>query len=130
LLLEGDAPEAERVRELPEVPDTVSPTGESTIGEIATAVSEWLATVKDRMEGHDRFQHAVARNALGMIVRQDHGATVTQDRGLAQALMAGERDLSEQGLLASLKRKALDKLAADIPKYPALAVARAKWEND
>ena len=82
------------------------------------------------MEGHDRFQHAVARNALGMVARQDASNTKAQDRDLAQAFLAGERDLTEQRLLATLKRKALDKLAADVPKYPALAVARAKWEND
>lgn len=127
MLLEEEAPPQERRRTLPASPACPPATGESTVGEIATAISEWLAGVKDRMEGHDRFQHAVARNALGMIARQDAMRPLAEDRELASALLTGERDLSEPALLAGLKRSALDKLAADVPKYPALAAARKKW---
>jgi aminoglycoside phosphotransferase (APT) family kinase protein len=126
LLLEDDAPPAERARPLPPSPRTATPAGESTAGEIAGAVADWLATVKDRMEGHDRFQFAVARNALGMVARGDSTRFAT-DRGLADDLLAGDASLAMPGLLAELRRRALDKLAADVPKYPALAVARRKW---
>jgi aminoglycoside phosphotransferase (APT) family kinase protein len=126
LLLEDDAPPAERTRPLPPSPRAVTPAGESTAGEIASAVADWLATVKDRMEGHDRFQLAVARNALGMVARGDNARFAT-DRGLADDLLAGDASLAMPGLLAELRRRALDKLAADVPKYPALAVARKKW---
>jgi hypothetical protein len=43
--------------------------------------------------------------------------------------MVGRADLATPGLLARLRRMALDKLAADMPKYPALAQARAQWET-
>jgi aminoglycoside phosphotransferase (APT) family kinase protein len=130
MLLEEEAPQSEISRSLPPSVEVPESSGESSAGEIATAISEWLATVKTRMEGHDRFQLAVARNALGMIARGEKTKSNVEDRELAQALLAGERDLVEAGLLAQLRRQSLDKLAADIPKYPALAVARAKWEND
>ncbi|MEE1876947.1 phosphotransferase [Altererythrobacter litoralis] len=130
LLLESEAPQAERERVLPPSSPLPPPTGEATAGELATAISEWLATVKDRMEGHDRFQHAVARNALGIIAR-DYAAKVDPvDAPLARALLDGSRRLAEPGLLAQLRRTALDKLAVDMPKYPALAVARRQWTGE
>ena len=130
MLLEEEAPTEERNRPVPPSSAANTTAGESTVGEIATAIAEWLSTVKDRMEGHDRFQLAVARNALGMIAREDEGDCKAEDYELAQAILAGNRDLGEAGLLAQLRRQALDKLSADIPRYPALAVARADWENE
>ncbi len=130
LLLEEDAPEEEQMRALPPADEPLEPAGEASAGEIATAVAEWLATVKDRMEGHDRFQLAVARNALGMIARNDAAATQAEDGMLAQDLLDGDRSLATPGLLAMLRRMALDKLAADVPKYPMLARARDKWTGE
>ncbi|WP_369026658.1 phosphotransferase family protein [Qipengyuania sp. RANM35] len=130
LLLEGEAPEEERTKSLPASSSPPPPTGEATAGELATAISEWLATVKDRMEGHDRFQHAVARNALGIIARDYAAQVIATDAQLARALLEGERTLAEPGLLARLRRTTLDKLAVDMPKYPALAVARRKWTGE
>nr|WP_137677313.1 phosphotransferase [Parerythrobacter lutipelagi] len=104
--------------------------GEASSGEIATAISEWLVSIKDRMEGHDRFQLAVARNALGMIARQDENKASAEDRELAQALLCGERSVAEKGLVERIKWQALNKLAADVPKYPALAIARKKWTGE
>ncbi|WP_428027863.1 phosphotransferase family protein [Altererythrobacter sp.] len=127
LLLEDEAPEAEQDRPLPEPEEAPEPVGESSAGEIATAVSEWLETMKDRVEGHDRFQLAVARNALGMIARGDGCFAEYDDEILAQELLDGDRSLASPGLLALLRRNALDKLASDVPKYPMLALARAKW---
>jgi len=130
LLLEGEAPQRERERQLPPRRAPATQTGEATAGELATAISEWLATVKDRMEGHDRFQHAVARNALGIIARDYAVQVDPTDAALARALMDGSRTLEEPGLLAQLRRTALEKLAVDMPKYPALAVARRQWTGE
>ncbi|MDG5748319.1 phosphotransferase [Qipengyuania sp. XHP0207] len=130
LLLEDDAPEEEQARPLPPSEVKLEPMGEASAGEVAIAVSEWLATIKDRMEGHDRFQLAVARNALGMIARGDGVEIEFADDLLAQELLDGERSLATPGLLALLRRTALDKLAADVPKYPMLALARAKWTGE
>ena len=126
LLLEEEAPDEEK-REPVALPDMFGLTGEASDGEIATAIAEWLATIKDRMEGHDRFQLAVARNALGMIARSQAGEVHVTDAAFAQALLAGELDLASPGLLAELRGAALAKLSADVPKYPSLAVARRKW---
>lgn len=130
LLLEEDAPVLERARALPPAPPSRQTYGEASQGEIASAIAEWLETVKHRMDGHDRFQIAVARNALGMIAREAETGTVAEDAALARAMLAGERTLAEPGLLALLRRGALSKLAADVPKYPALAVARKQWTGE
>ncbi len=130
LLLEEDAPEDEQLRALAPPDEIDEPLGEASAGEIATAIAEWLATVKDRVAGHDRFQLAVARNALGMIARGDTIERGAEDGLLAQDLLAGDASLATPGLLALLRRSALDKLAADVPKYPMLAMARAKWTGE
>ncbi len=130
LLLEEDAPDEEQLRPLPPLDEQADPTGEASPGEIASAVSEWLTTVKDRMEGHDRFQLAVARNALGMIARGDSTGIHAHDLMLAQDILDGTISLSSPGVLAMLRRAALDKLSADVPKYPMLPRARAKWIGD
>ena len=128
-LLEREAPETERARPLPLSDPAHELHGDASVGEIASAVSEWLATLKPRMEGHDRFQLAVARNALGIVAR-DAGAPDPRDSVLSKRLMDGAVDLAEPGLFARLKRAALDRCAADSPKYPPLALARAAWEGE
>ena len=81
------------------------------------------------MAGRERFELAVARNALG-IVRRELGARPSpHDKALSDAILAGETTLAQPGLLAVLRRRVLDTLAADMPKYPALAQARALWER-
>jgi aminoglycoside phosphotransferase (APT) family kinase protein len=130
LLLEDEAPQAERERPLPASAPEHRTLGEATAGNLATAIAEWLGTVKDRMEGHDKFQLAVARNALGIIARADAAHVDPADAALARRLLAGEVTLAEPGLLARLRRTALDKLAVDMPKYPALAEARTRWGDD
>jgi aminoglycoside phosphotransferase (APT) family kinase protein len=130
LLLEDAAPAAERERPLPPSGSPVGDrTGEPSAAEIVAAVGEWLTTVKDRFSGRERFDHAVARNALGIVARELATRPAIHDRTLAQAILAGEQGLATPGVLATLKRMALDKLAADQPKYPSLAVARTQWER-
>jgi hypothetical protein len=70
------------------------------------------------------------RNALGIVAREIAQRPVATDALLAADLLSGKADLATPGLLARLRRMALDKLSADMPKYPALAVARAKWAKD
>ena len=101
--------------------------GEANTAEIAEAISEWLATIKDDVAGHNRFQLAVARNALGMIAREFRILPRSADRELAQDFLFGRRELATDPTVTRLRRDALDKLEADVPKYPALAVARKKW---
>jgi hypothetical protein len=130
MLLEEDAPQAARMARVDPDIATPEPKGEATSGEIATAISEWLATLKDKVEGHDRFQLAVARNALGMIARDDAIMPTLEDADLADEILGGGAGLDEPGLLAELKTAALEKLAADVPKYPALEAAWEKWVGE
>lgn len=131
LLLEELAPQAERERPLPPAADPLAHgTGEPSGAEILTAVSEWLGSdVKPLVNGRARFDLAVARNALGIVARELAQRPQAADAALAADLLVGTADLSTPGLLARLRRMALDKLAADMPKYPALAAARATWEG-
>jgi len=132
LLLETDAPPVERDRPLPAAATPVAEReGEPAAGEILTAVSEWLAAaVKPHLAGRERWELAVAQNALGIVRRELAGRPATADAPLAHAILAGEADLATPGLLADLRRRALATLSADMPKYPALALARASWEHN
>jgi aminoglycoside phosphotransferase (APT) family kinase protein len=131
LLLEDLAPEAERARPLPPAIEPLPPgSGEPDGAEVLTAVSEWLASeIKPLVSGRGKFNLAVARNALGIIAREMSQRPVATDAALSADLLAGRADLSTPGLLARLRRMALAKLTADMPKYPALAAARAHWEG-
>lgn len=126
MLLEQDAPEEEKARTMGFV-RPFREHGEASSAELAIAISEWLATIKDQIEGHDRFQLAVARNALGMIQRESEIMPAKHELKLADSILAGEPNLETPGFLAELRQHALEKLTADIPKYPALADARRKW---
>ena len=131
LLLEDQAPAAERERPLPaSTPPLAAGSGEPSGAEILTAVSEWLASdVKPLVSGRGKFDLAVARNALGIVTRELAQRPLASDAALAAGLLAGTSDLTTPGLLARLRRMALDKLTADMPKYPALVAARALWEG-
>jgi len=128
MLLESDAL-ADGIVPQERLPDDQLYSGEAQVGEIATAVSEWLGTIKDKMEGHDRFQLAVARNALGMLAREYAIFPRSVDRDLAQDFLTGKRCMKTDPTITRLRRDALDKLEADSPKYPALAVARELWSE-
>lgn len=127
LLLEEDAPEAERARAVVLPNMSCTHVGEASQEEMANAIVEWLDTLKDKLTGHDRFQLAVARNALGMIAREADLLPMESDLLLSQELLAGGKTLQSSGLLADLRSQALQKLSADVPKYPALKAAREKW---
>ncbi|WP_416830735.1 MAG: phosphotransferase [Erythrobacter sp.] len=130
LLLESDAPRARRRGWVPAslTDQLFEPKGEATSAEIVVAVSEWLATLKDKLSGHDRFQLAVARNALGIVERVSRSAYVEllPDDGdeLSRQILSGEKTLADTYLLQDLRFSVLECVRADSPKYPALAVAR------
>ena len=127
MLLEEDAPEEERETKVV-MPEPPTQAGEATDGELALAIYEWLGTVKDRFDGHDKFQYAVARNALGMISRYNAAAIPAfENAPLAGKILGGEATLEQRGLLAELRTAILATIMQDVPKYPALAVAREKW---
>jgi hypothetical protein len=130
LLLEEDAPEVERARPVTRNAPP-APQGEASDGELAQAVWEWLGTVKDRLEGHDRFQYAVARNALGMISRYTPASIpAVENPALAAAMLSGEASLADAGTLAELRGGILAAVMQDVPKYPALNAARKKWTGE
>lgn len=129
LLLEGGAPEAERARPMPAARmPSADPVGEPTPRELVEAVREWLESdIKPKAEGHDKFQVAVAMNALGIVMRDLDCGVRAEDRILSDAILCGERELQEPELLGHLRRQVLEKCAVDSPKYAALGAARAAW---
>jgi aminoglycoside phosphotransferase (APT) family kinase protein len=132
LLLEANAPAEERARALPPAsPAAVLGEGEPSAAELITAVREWLASdIKPAAAGRDKFMVAVAMNALGIAARELTQPVAAFDKDLADAFLSGQRNLAEPGLLAQLRRQCLGKLANDMPKYPALALAQAKWMGE
>jgi len=130
LLLEEDAPEKEKAPDVQPV-RPFSDLGEGREGELAEAVSEWLGTIKDKLTGHDRFQLAVARNALGIIARKDlYLPQLIEDKPMTEAILSGAGDLAYPELLRTLRQMVFEKVSVDSPKYPALAVARKKWTRE
>lgn len=128
LLLEEDAPEEERVKKVQLGTGMRTRLGEADSAELAEAISEWLESIKDKLEGHDRFQSAVARNALGILARDwrlyPYPYTATS---LAQDVLTGIANLRRPDLLQQLKSRVLEKVQADSPKYPSLATAIKRW---
>lgn len=128
-LLEGEAPETERMRPMPAPkPPVTAPHGEPATREIIEAVREWIeASIKPNASGHAKFETVVAMNALGIAMRDLDADVRAEDAALSAAILNGEARLADAGLLARLKCDVLDKCAVDSPKYPALAAARNAW---
>ncbi|MBX7458979.1 phosphotransferase family protein [Qipengyuania sp. 1NDH17] len=102
--------------------------GEALDREIVEAVAEWLATLKDKVEGHDRFQLAVARNALAIVTRDLVCPRYAADVGYSESILAGETDIFSSGeRLRLIRHNALEKCRVDSPKYPSIPIARARW---
>lgn len=131
MLLEADAPETQR---LPIRLTEATPSrrhGEPSTVELLEALSSWIdVDVKPRAAGRDRFLAAVARNAVGMLMRSAVDPIDVHDKALSDDLLAGRKTLASPGLLARLKRDSLAKLAIDQPRYSALAKARSLWLAD
>jgi hypothetical protein len=128
LLLEEDAPQQDRDQDLFNSRTMMRTAGEATVPELSVAISEWLATIKDKLDGHDRFQLAVARNALGIIARASTSDAELYDNShFAGLILSGETTLQNHGLLHDLRSSILEKVQDDSPKYPALQIAMEKW---
>lgn len=127
MLLEEDAPEKERARRVDYEETELAYSADADMGELALAVSEWLGTIKEQVKGHDRFQLAVAKNALGMIARENEVLFYREDSELASSILEGEASLQTEEVLRSLKLLALNNLVTDVPKYPALRIAQKNW---
>ncbi len=130
MLLEEEWPKAEREKKVEwsdEADD--SEVGEAASIEVVTAVVEWLNSIKGELKGHDRFQAAVARNALGIVMRETRNESFDLffDEDRAQKILSGEGDFASNSSLVWLKQLVLAKVIIDSPKYPALAVARERW---
>jgi aminoglycoside phosphotransferase (APT) family kinase protein len=130
LLLEEEVPADIRhagVASLQEEAPSVA-TGETSAAELVGAVADWIAAeVKPGAQGRAKFMAAVAINALGMVRRELEAPVAHTDKALADDLLSGVVTPATPGLLARLRALALAKLANDVPKYPALGVARQKW---
>ena len=129
LLLEEDAPEdCTHKQKWVAMPRPDEDTGDASMEEMLIAISEWLASMKDRVEGHDRFQLAVARNALGIAIRDDRYLPYLHcDRNKAQDILNGTVRLDQCGVIGKLRQAALEKITVDSPKYASLPVALERW---
>jgi aminoglycoside phosphotransferase (APT) family kinase protein len=128
LLLEADAPAAERAPIPSPANMPVRRSGEPSSVEMLEAVREWVDRgVKAKAEGRDKFLAAVAMNALGMLIRDAQQPIDPHDAKLSADLLAGKASLATPGLLAALRATAVAKLANDSPKYASLAEARRLW---
>lgn len=128
LLLEDDAPEAER--HPIDLPAATPPrrAGEPSPVELLEALREWIDSgVKAQAVGREKFMAAVAMNAVGMLIREAENPVDPHDAALSADLLAGRVSLATPGLLAGLRATILAKLANDSPKYASLAAARARW---
>ncbi len=125
MLLETDAPDAERGPIALSAVAAPRRQGEPSAVEMLEALTHWITTeIKPPAHGRGRFMVNVALNALGMLQRE--GPSV-HDRALCDDVLSGRTTLATPGLLARLKAEALAKLAADQPRYSALAAARRQW---
>jgi aminoglycoside phosphotransferase (APT) family kinase protein len=132
MLLEEDLPDTLRRPGLDPGPplSTPAPVGETTASELLAAIADWLTTdIKAHAQGRDKFMAAVGINALGIVQRELAAPVAATDKALADALLSGAQTLATPGTLARLRILALAKLANDVPKYPALAKARALWRE-
>ncbi|EDL49133.1 phosphotransferase [Erythrobacter sp. SD-21] len=130
LMLEKEALEEERRIKFQPFEGFGNHFGEAGVEELAVAISEWLESIKPAMTGHDRFQLAVARNALSIIGRNDR---IMPAGGLIEdcdRILEGELGFKTLGFLEERRKEALEKVEVDSPKYPSLAVARRKWLGD
>ena len=131
LLIEDGAPEACKARQ--DWWPIISPEderGDGTTEELMVAVHEWLGTLKDEVGGHHKFQLAVARNALGIAIRNEqYLPDLHQNKRLADDILDGKQSLETPGVLGRMRQAILEKITVDMPKYPSLQLALEKWVN-
>lgn len=119
--------------------------------DLVKAVAELLRRdVMPALEGHLAFQTRVAINALELVIRQSEtqAPRETAERArlagllgreaplaelnaaLAQAIAAGDMDLSTPGLSEHLWTTTMDKLAVDQPRHAAYGIEAARKGRD
>lgn len=124
--LSADLRDAARIATPVQTPSTAQ--GEVSGDELLGAVADWLiGEVRAKAVGRDKFMAAVAVNALQIARREASGHAQFADAALAADLLAGRQSLNNGALLADLRRRTLAKCQQDMPKYPALAIATARW---
>ncbi len=124
--LSADLRDAARIATPVQPPTTAQ--GEVSGDELLGAVADWLiGEVRAKAVGRDKFMAAVAVNALQIARREASGHAQFADAALAADLLAGRQSLNNAALLADLRRRTLAKCQQDMPKYPALAIATARW---
>lgn len=128
LLLEEDAPSAERITVSLDALTPARRAGEPSQIEMLEALREWIdADIKAKAQGRDKFMAAVAMNAIGMLIRENENPVEPHDLALSENILAGKVTLATAGLLSRLRKSVLAKLANDSPKYASLAEARRLW---
>tara|TARA_R110001606_G_scaffold281821_1_gene430441 strand:+ start:1681 stop:3084 length:1404 start_codon:yes stop_codon:yes gene_type:complete len=124
-------------------PEQDSATGETSYGELLTALDEWNATqILPGLKGHDKFQSRVAGNALGIARRQAEWGPGFRDAArarlaaighdhqqLCSGLSTGDIAISNAAVWDHLRLSALERLSIDQPKYAGLKVALNKWSQ-
>lgn len=124
--LSADLRDAARIA-MPVQPPTTTK-GEVSSDELLGAVADWLiGQVRAKAVGREKFLAAVAVNALHIARRETSGHAQFADAALAADLLAGQQSLTNAALLADLRQRTLAKCQQDMPKYPALAIATARW---
>jgi hypothetical protein len=125
------------------VPAAENASGETSYGELLTALGEWNSSqVQPGLKGHDKFQSRVAGNALGIARRQAEWgpgfreaakarlAAIGYDhRQLCSGLSKGDIAISDPAVWDHLRLSALERLSIDQPKYAGLKVALDKWRT-
>jgi len=123
--------------------ETDSGKGATNPQELTQAISEWItADIIPNATGREGFKARVARNAIGMLQRQNelgHLFSKEQERrvlslniesnSLCQDLLSGTLNIQSKDLRHHLKFSTLEQLSIDQPKYAGLHVALENWSE-
>ena len=124
-----------------DIPDTRFPSGQTSLREMMTALSEWNRDhVMPEAEGRDLFQSRIAANLLDQLQREARmgrdfalrarerlkALRLTPD-ALSTGLSDGSLDWRRPALFDHLRLSAMERLLIDQPRYHGLGEARARW---
>lgn len=123
------------------VPENAPADGATKPFELAEALREWVTDdLLPGQKGAELFQARVARNALGIIMRQTQIGPIFAKRrqsrltglgfttsSFCKALVSGDITIQNEDILEHLRLSVLEAISVDQPKYAGLATARKKW---